>query len=88
MIYFTAAGFSYGDPREKADNSDIQNDLSDNVDEIIDTLDVSELEAYLLKLSEAQNALIGFGGIKNRIKRTYIDCIIYSITSFWKNLYF
>ena len=84
MIYFTAAGFSYGDPREKADNSDIQNDLSDNVDEIIDMLDVSELEAYLLKLSEAQNALIGFGGIKNRIKAVISGNLSTDYSSFFK----
>ena len=54
--------------KNAAEQSDAEKDLTENVDEIVNNLDLSELEAYLATLTEEQRAMLGVSGIKNRIK--------------------
>lgn len=51
-----------------ASNADAETELSDNVDDIVEKLDLSQLEEYIATLTNEQQALLGVGGIKNRIK--------------------
>lgn len=66
--YLVMASFTYESPQRNAANTDAEEELGKNVEEIVDNLDLSELEAYLSTLTEEQLAVIGNGGIKNRIK--------------------
>ena len=51
-----------------AESSDPEKELAENVEEIVDTLDLTELEAYLATLSDEQRAVFGMSGMKSRIK--------------------
>ncbi len=67
ILYLCMASFAYAEPA-RADNSEAEKELTENVDNIVDNLDLSELEAYLSTLSDSQRALIGTSGLKDRIK--------------------
>ncbi len=67
FLYLSMASFTYSEP-VRADNSEAEKELADNVNDIVDNLDLAELEAYLATLSESQRAVIGTSGLKDRIK--------------------
>lgn len=67
FLYLSMASFTYAEP-VRADNSEAEKELADNVNDIVDNLDLAELEAYLATLSESQRAVIGTSGLKDRIK--------------------
>ena len=66
VTYVCGVGYTYG-PIHAA-NTDTDKELTDNVEDIVENLDVAELEAYLATLSTEQMQVIGLGGIKERIK--------------------
>ncbi len=68
LIYLSLSAFAFSSPAVASDNSDPEGDLSDNVENIVDSLDLADLEAYLATLSDSQLAVMGMGGIVSRIK--------------------
>lgn len=67
-LYLCMAAFTYKEPIFNADNSDAEQDLADNVEEIVDELNLAELEAYLAQLNDEQLALLGGANLKEKIK--------------------
>lgn len=65
-LYLVFSSFTY--KAVASDNSSAEDDLSKNVEDIVDNIDLTELEEYLASLSEEQLALIGSRNIKGRIK--------------------
>lgn len=67
-LYFIMSAFTCVSPLLNGENSNAEEDLGNNVQDIVDNLDLKELEDYLATLSQSQSAVIGFGNIKDRIK--------------------
>ena len=67
VLYLCLSGFITEKPPPQAE-SDPSEELSQNVDEIVDAIDLSALEAYIATLSDDQRALLSAGSIKDRIK--------------------
>ncbi|MCI8413197.1 MAG: hypothetical protein HFE47_03780 [Clostridia bacterium] len=66
-LYLLFSSFTYA-PLAASAPSDAENELNENVQDIVDNLDLSEWEAYLATLTDDQLALVGSGGIRERIK--------------------
>ena len=70
LTYFSLVSYTFGESGDSgASNEDAEAELSQNVEEIVDNLDLSDLEEYLASLSGSQLALLGSGSIRERIKR-------------------
>lgn len=68
LLYCVLASFTYEVPIAIGDNVDAEEDLTENIADIVDKLDVSEWEQYLSELSDDQRAVFGTGNLKEQLK--------------------
>ncbi|MDE7395887.1 MAG: stage III sporulation protein AE [Clostridiales bacterium] len=67
-VYLVCVSFTHSRQEKAAANEDATQELGTEVEEIVEEIDLSELEAYLATLSGEQLSILAPSGIKNRIK--------------------